>query len=220
MESERNITNDIITEYINDFYIPNGMEFDILRRDAEENKVPIILKETESFLKVLLKIIKPAKILEIGCAIGYSAMFFAEVSGVSVLTIEKDEIIYDKAVENIKKLGYSDLIDIRLGDGEQVLNNLQNEGVSDFDFVFIDAAKSHYLRFLKASLPLCSPQAVIVSDNVLFRGRVASDIYDPAGKYKTNIKNMRQYVDYICRNDSMDTTIVSIGDGIAISKLK
>ena len=106
MESNRNITNDIVTEYINRFYEPVSDELGMLRLESEAEKIPIILKETESFLRTFLSITQPKRILEIGCAVGYSAMFFAAVTGAEVVTVEKDHEMAEKAVENIKRLGY------------------------------------------------------------------------------------------------------------------
>jgi len=220
MNSERNITNDLVTEYINGFYTPLTQELGQLRTESEEKKVPIILKESETFLNVFLKITAPKRILEIGCAVGYSAMFFTESCGAQVITIEKDHDMAVTAAGNFEKLGYSDRVRVIEADGEEGVNQLIEACEEPFDLVFIDAAKSHYKRFLEASLPLCRPGTVIVSDNVLFKARIASDIYDPTGKHKTNIKKMREYVDFISNDKRFDTTVVACGDGLSISKLK
>lgn len=217
---ERNITNDIVTEYINGFYQPASPELGTLRLEAEAEKVPIILKETESFLRVMLSIAAPKRILEIGCAVGYSAMFFTAVTGAQVVTIEKDPEMAAKASANIKRLGYEDKIRIVEGDGEEGVNALFEQGEEPFDMVFIDAAKSHYKRFLEASWKLCRQGTVVISDNVLFKARIASDIYDPTGKHKTNIKKMREYVDFITSDPRMETSIIACGDGVSVSKIK
>ena len=217
---ERNITNDIVTEYINGFYQPASPELGTLRLEAEAEKVPIILKETESFLRVMLSIAAPKRILEIGCAVGYSAMFFTAVTGAQVVTIEKDPEMAAKASANIKRLGYEDKIRIVEGDGEEGVNALFEQVEEPFDMVFIDAAKSHYKRFLEASWKLCRQGTVVISDNVLFKARIASDIYDPTGKHKTNIKKMREYVDFITSDPRMETSIIACGDGVSVSKIK
>lgn len=217
---ERNITNDIVTEYINGFYQPASPELGTLRLEAEAEKVPIILKETESFLRVMLSIAAPKRILEIGCAVGYSAMFFTAVTGAQVVTIEKDPEMAAKASANIKRLGYEDKIRIVEGDGEEGVNAMFEQGEEPFDMVFIDAAKSHYKRFLDASWKLCRQGTVVISDNVLFKARIASDIYDPTGKHKTNIKKMREYVDFITSDPRMETSIIACGDGVSVSKIK
>lgn len=220
MESNRNITNDIVTEYINSFYEPVSDELGRLRLESEAEKVPIILRETESFLRTFLSITQPKRILEIGCAVGYSAMFFSAVSGAEVVTIEKDPEMAAKASANIKRLCFEDKIRIIEGDGEEGIDGLFEQGEAPFDIVFIDAAKSHYKRFLEASWKLCRPGTIVISDNVLFKARIASDIYDPTGKHKTNIKKMREYVEFITSDPRLETTIIACGDGISVSKIK
>lgn len=220
MEAKRNITNDIVTDYINGFYKPLTEELKQLREISEEEKVPIILKETESFFNTFLKITAPKRILEVGCAVGYSAMFFAELTGAEVYTIEKEHEVYLNARANVERMGYSDKVKVFEGDGEEVIRQLADENTEPFDFVFIDAAKSHYKRFLEAALPLCVKNAVIAADNVLFKARIADDIYDPTGKHKTNIKKMREFVSFINEDSQFDTCIMAVGDGLSISKLR
>lgn len=220
---ERNITNDKVTEYINQYYEAVTEGLAELRKQSEQEKVPIILKETESFLKVFLGITKPERILEIGCAVGYSSMFFNAACGAEVVTIEKSDEMYEKAVSNIKKLGFSDKITVLKGDGEEVMKLLweQTDSENDgFDLVFIDAAKSHYKRFLEAALPLCRKNAVIIADNVLFKARVVSDEYDPAGKHRTNVRKLREFTDFINNDDRFETSVIACGDGISVTRLK
>ena len=220
MEAKRNITNDLVTDYINGFYTPLTDELGKLRVDSEEKNVPIILKETESFLKTFLGVIKPARILEIGCAVGYWAMFFAQLTGAEVYTIEKNSEMVETAVKNIESLGYAEKINVFEGDGEEIAELLKKEGTKPFDVVFIDAAKSHYQRFFDACLPLCGPDTVIIADNVLFKGRIADDKYDPDGKYKTNIRRMREFIAYIMNKPSLDSSILAVGDGLSITRFK
>ena len=220
MEANRNITNDLVTDYINGFYTPLTDELGKLRVDSEEKNVPIILKETESFLKTFLGVIKPARILEIGCAVGYSAMFFAQLTGAEVYTIEKNSEMVETAVKNIESLGYAEKINVFEGDGEEIAELLKKEGTKPFDVVFIDAAKSHYQRFFDACLPLCGPGTMIIADNVLFKGRIADDKYDPDGKYKTNIRRMREFIAYIMNKPSLDSSILAVGDGLSITRFK
>lgn len=127
MKAKRNITNDLVTDYINGFYAPLTDELGKLRVDSEEKNVPIILKETESFLKTFLGVIKPARILEIGCAVGYSAMFFAQLTGAEVYTIEKNFEMVETAVKNIESLGYAEKINVFEGDGEEIAELLKKE---------------------------------------------------------------------------------------------
>lgn len=220
MNSTRNIINDKVSEYLNSFYKGVTEELTDFRLKAEAENVPIILKETESFLNTFLAIIKPTKILEVGTAVGYSASFFAETTEALIYTIEKDEETYNKAKLNIENLGYKDKIFNYVGDGTEVIKSLENEGIRDFDLVFIDAAKSHYKDFLNAALPLCSKNAIIIADNVLFRARVASDEYDEKGRHKTNIRKLREFNEYINDKERFNTTIIAVGDGLSITVLK
>ena len=128
--------------------------------------------------------------------------------------------MYDIAKKNIKLFNKENQIVQFLDDGEAAIDTIREKGIKDFDFVFIDAAKSHYKRFLDAILPLCKDGTIIVSDNILFKGKTVSDEYDVNNKYKTSIRKMREYIDYICSNSALDTTINSVGDGVAISIIK
>lgn len=214
-----NITNDLVTEYINGFYEEPTEGLKALRVSSEEAKVPIILRETESFLNILLKINQPKNILEIGTATGYSSSFFAWVCpDARITTIEKFDDKAKIARDNIEQLGYCDRITVLTGDGEEVIDSLDKD--EKFDFIFIDAAKSHYKRFFDSALKHAAKGAVILCDNVLFKARTVSDQYDPTGKYKTNIRNMREFLDYINNSEEYDTCILSCGDGLSISKLK
>lgn len=211
-----NIINDKVTEYLDERYKPLNEKFQELRNFAELNYIPIILKDTEAFLLNMVRMKKPKRILEIGTAIGYSASCFAEVSkNCEIITIESNIDSKGMAEANIERLGYVNSIKVYLGDAVEVLKELDVN--KKFDFVFIDAGKSHYKDFFDGALKLCAEDAVIISDNVLLQGRTVSDEYDPNGKHKTNIKKMREYIEYITNLENIDTSIVSIGDGLAIS---
>lgn len=213
-----NITNDLVTEYLNGYYRPVSRELEALRQMGEADRVPIILKETETCLNALLSLHRPAKILEIGTAIGYSALYYAHMCPeAEIYTIEKDETAFLAARHNIETAGKQQQIHTLLGDGQEQIEKLRDRGVCGFDFVFIDAAKSHYRRFLDAALSVCREGAVIVSDNILQKAMTASDQYDSRGRHKTNIKKMREYVDYISRDPSLATSLLAIGDGLAVT---
>ena len=147
-------------------------------------------------------------------------MFFAQLTGAEVYTIEKNPEMVETAVKNIESLGYAERINVFEGDGEEIAELLKKEGTKPFDVVFIDAAKSHYRRFFDACLPLCGPDTVIIADNVLFKGRIADDKYDPDGKYKTNIRRMREFIAYIMNKPSLDSSILAVGDGLSITRFK
>lgn len=213
-----NITNDLITEYINGFYRPVNDSLAALREIGERDRVPIILKETEVFLTSVLALKRPVKILEIGTAIGYSSLYFTAVCpDAEVYTIEKDEAAFEAAKHNIKAAGKEDRIHCYIGDGQEQIEKIAENGIRDFDFIFIDAAKSHYKRFLEAALTVAAPEALIVSDNILQKGMTASEDYDTYKKHKTNIRKMREYVEYISNSRELNTSLMSIGDGVAVS---
>ncbi|MBR5128963.1 MAG: O-methyltransferase [Firmicutes bacterium] len=215
-----NITNKVVTEYINGFYKERTTALCELRKEAEENHVPIILRDTEDLLESLVLLKKPTKILEIGAAVGYSSSFFASLDeNIKVTTIEADEKTYETAKSNIKKLGYEDRVTILFGDAREVLENLAENNDKDYDLVFIDAAKSHYKAFWDLSMPILKDDALVICDNILMKGMTASDEFDVKKKYKTSIRKMRDFLDYINSLDYAKTTTLSVGDGITISVL-
>ena len=217
MDKTKNITNELVTAYLEGFYRQSSDSLMQLREEAERNGVPVILRETEDFLNLLLALVKPERILEIGAAVGYAAAYFAITTGAEVVTIEKDPQMQREAYANIKKMGLEEKVKVLLGDGVTVINQLTEKKEKPFDFIFIDAAKSHYRDFLDAAFPLCHKGTVIVSDNVLFQGRTVSDLYDPKKKYKTSIRKLREYVAYIYSRSDLKTSVIACGDGVAIS---
>lgn len=217
-----NITNDIITAYINTLYTGSNPKLKELREFAEEKKIPIILKDTEGLLLSLMKIKRPARLLEIGAAVGYSACCFADGCGCDVTTIEADKEVYEAALSNVQNLGFSDKVQVLHGDARDVLESMASDICESelYDVVFIDAAKSHYKAFWDLALPLCRDDALIICDNVLMKGMTASDEYDPNRKYKTSIRKMREFIKYITGLEYADTCILPVGDGVSISVIK
>ncbi|WP_312353136.1 O-methyltransferase [Aminipila sp.] len=215
-----NIINDKVTQYIDELYKPLTPELGQLRREAEEARVPIILRDTEGLLLNIIRMNNPKRILEIGTAVGYSASCFAAVNKeTEIITVEYNEETYKTALMNIEKLGFSDNITVYLGDGAEVTEKLYEEGCSPFDLIFIDAAKSHYKRFWEAAVKLTHAGTVIISDNVLMKAMTVSNEYDVYGKHKTNIRKMREYVQYINQLEDCHTCVIPVGDGVAISIL-
>ncbi len=221
MNLDMDITARSVTEYINSKYKP---PFDILvpfRNVGERDGVPVIRKETETVLTMLLDLARPKKIFEIGTAIGYSTAFFAlSCPEAEVVSVEKDENAYRAAELNMKNAGVSDRVRLYLGDGQEVAVKLKEEGEGGFDFVFIDAGKSHYRRFLDSVLEISADRALIVSDNILEHGMTASDEYDPKNKHKTNVLNMRAYINHLMRDEHFRTTLLSSGDGLAVTRYR
>lgn len=210
------ITDKIVSAFIDDLYKCDNEQLKELRSFAEKNRVPIILRSTEMLLTNLFKIRKPANILEIGAAIGYSSSVFADSCGCNVTTVESDENSYNIAVNNIKALGLDDKINVLHGDARNVLDQLALKP-EKYDVVFIDAAKSHYKAFWDLAVPLCTEDALIICDNVLMKGMTVSDEYDPNRKYKTSIRKMREFIKYITNLSYADTCVLPVGDGVSIS---
>ena len=209
-----NIVNDKVENYIRETLKPSQGLLRDLEVYAEENSVPIIHKEVADLLRVLLKLKKPKKILELGCAIGYSSLFFADVldGDVEIVTTERNPLMLERAQENIKKAGMEDRIKILVGDAEETLKDLEGS----FDMIFIDAAKGHYKMVFVMLIDKLNHGGIVISDNILYKGMIASDDYVVRRK-KTIVKRMRTYLDYICDLEGISTSLVPIGDGLAIS---
>ena len=221
----KDITNEAVTEYLSNFYKPLTPELGELRDALEAEPVPVILRETEDFLSTFMDVIKPFKVLEIGTAVGYSAMFFAEkirqydqLSGPQVYTIEKDETMFRRAMQEIKKLGYEDYIRCYLGDCEEGIKQIEEEGSNRFGLIFIDAAKSHYRRFLEASLSLLADDGVIICDDTLFQGRPALEGEIPPRKHRTNTLALREFNEFVKTDPRFSSTHLAVGNGITIIK--
>ncbi len=215
----RYITNSVITEYVDGLYTPASDALAQLRQEAEDGNLPIILKDTERTLAMLLLMNRPTRILEIGTLIGYSACFFAAVCGpdTEIVTMERDPEYVKKAEKNINLLGYQEQIRIVEGDARDTLQDL--DGI--FDFVFIDAAKSHYREYWDKILPFCRAGSLIVCDNVLMRGSVVSEQYDSVPRrHRTSIRRMRAFLEHITGTDEADTAVTTVGDGLSISLIR
>lgn len=175
---------------------------------AEENLIPIITPEVENFLRVFLQLTKPKRILEIGTAIGYSALHMHEISNAEIVTIEKKSELADIA----KTFTAGKPIEILTGNAVELLPALTGE----FCISFLDGAKGQYLKMLPDLMRLSK---VIVCDNVLYKGKVASGEVEPRGQ-RTIVNNLRKFLDEISHNPALDTTILPLGDGISISIVK
>ncbi len=220
-----NIMTEQVTAYLDELYQPLNPFLEQLRVDAQTNKVPIILRDTEMLLGNLLRLRKPKRILEIGTAVGYSAIYFASVcEGVEITTLEVSEESVAIAKENIQKAGMSGQIEVITGDAKESLllldGQVQEKERQLYDFIFIDAAKGQYQAFWDACQPLCAPQALLVSDNVLFKGMTASDDFVLNRKYNTIIRRMREYLHNITNLETADTCVLAVGDGVAVSFMK
>ena len=192
----------------------NDKEFEIVKERALENHIPIIMDDTLEKIKEILENEKPTKILEIGTAVGYSASCFVKYAPeVIVDTIELDEERAKEAIENVKKIGVSENINIMIGNAVEILPTLSGE----YDIVFIDAAKSKYSIFLEEGIRLIRNGGLILADNVLYKGYVMSD-YNKH-KQRTAVRHLREYIKEVTENPSLETEILEIGDGLAITRV-
>ncbi|MBQ6820340.1 MAG: O-methyltransferase [Clostridium sp.] len=209
------ITYDYMEEYIRSLIPQASDKYKELEDFALENKVPIAQKETAKFLEFIVSMKKPMKILELGTAIGYSAILMHEASGnkASITTVERDENMIKYASENFKKYNLEHKIEIKQGDCLEILENLEGQ----YDLIFMDAGKGHYNHFLPNCLRLLSEDGIIVADNVLFRGMVASDDLVKRRKI-TIVKRMRKYLELVSKDENLITSVIPMGDGIAVTK--
>ena len=192
----------------------NKQELEKIKQKALENHIPIIMDDTLEVIEKELKENPPKRILEIGAAVGYSAMCFSEFlaeNGV-IDTIERDEERIQEAKENFKNVGVENKINLYEGDAVEILPTLNEK----YDMVFIDAAKGKYPFFLKESLRMIKDNGVIFADNILYKGYVMSD-YNKH-KQRTAVTHLRQYIKEITENPELETQILEVGDGLAISK--
>ena len=209
------VTFDYMEEYLRGLIPNRDKDLLELEKFAIENRVPIIQKETAKFLEFMISMKEPNNILELGTAIGYSSILMSKTlnNKCKITTIERDEKMINLAKENIKSFGLEDNIEIKEGDCLEILEKLDNK----YDLIFMDAGKGHYNHFLPHCLRLLSDKGVIIADNVLFRGMVASDDLVKRRKI-TIVKRMRTYLDIVSNDKNLITTVIPMGDGIALTK--
>ena len=211
------ITYDYMEEYIRSLIPDSTGKFNELEEFAKEKGVPIAQKETIKFLEFMVSMKKPIRILELGTAIGYSAILMYDAAGTNphITTIERSEEMIELAKKNIKNFGLEDKISIEEGDCLEVLERLEEP----YDLIFMDAGKGHYNHFLPHCLRLLKEDGIIIADNVLFRGMVASNDLVKRRKI-TIVKRMRTYLEMVSKDDNLVTSVIPMGDGIAITKRK
>lgn len=213
MESER--ISDFIKHYtsVTDDFLAE------LRKDAEEDGVPIIRAETESFLRSIILLIKPRRILELGTATGYSAIFMERTAegqepGIELIdTIEDWEPRAAEASRNIAKTDHPEKIHLIKGDAAKIMKSL----VGPYDLIFIDAAKGQYPDYLTEAMRLTKKGSVILADNIFQGGEILESKYIVERRDRTIHKRLREYLDRIFADERLATSIVPVGDGMAFS---
>ena len=204
--------------YLNSIEKPFSGMLDEIERDALEMSVPIIRKDMQYLMRTLLSMKRPHKLLEVGSGVGFSAILMAEVlyGKCDITTIENYEPRISVARENFIKSGYGDKITLLEGDAQDILPTLDKT----FDFVFMDAAKGQYINFWADIKRLTASGSVIVTDNVMQDGDILESHFAVKRRNRTIHKRMREYLYELCQDDMYDTTILPVGDGVAVTVVR
>ena len=242
------ITNERVVSFIHSLESSNGAILDQIEIEALTNEVPIIRKETQSFLKTMITLLKPRRILEIGTAVGFSSLLMCEFAPVDcrIVTIENYAPRIPIARENFKRMGREEQITLVEGDAVEVLQELveqlelhdispstvcneqlelhdinpSTEHSEQYDLIFMDAAKAQYPMYLPYTIKLLKPGGVLLTDNVLQDGELIQSKYIIERRQRTIHKRMREYLYDLKHHELLETTILPLGDGLAMSVLK
>ena len=209
-----NINYEHIVNYLNETLPKSDGLLGELEEYAEKHLTPIIQKEVRCLLECLLAYKTPERILEVGTAIGYSAIFFAMHTTKSgqVITLEKDPDYIERAKSNIEKSEVAHKIKIIEGDAVDTIMNIEGE----FDIVFLDANKSKYRHYFDVIFPKIKPGGLLICDNILYKGMVSNDELLPR-KHNTIVRALRDFLPFIANHPQLSTSIIPIGDGVTIS---
>lgn len=209
------IVDERMTSFINSYASPNSEMLDSLERFSIETNVPIIRKEMQSLIKFLLATKQPRNVLEVGTAIGFSAVLMAEnlPKTSHITTIEKYEKRIPVAKENFKKFGVEDRITFLEGDATEILKTLEGP----YDLIFMDAAKGQYINFFPDIRRLLSSGGILLSDNVMQDGDILESKFAVERRNRTIYKRMRDYLYELTHDEELTTVILPIGDGVTIS---
>lgn len=212
------IVDERLVTYINSLDTGNTEILDEIEKEAIETYVPIIRKEMQTFLKLILSIKKPLRILEVGTAVGFSAILMAEYNPAvcQIVTIEN----YDKRIpiakENFKRAGKEEQITLLEGDAAEVLKEIEEP----FDFIFMDAAKGQYIHFMPEVMRLLKKDGILISDNVLQDGDIIESRFVVTRRNRTIHKRMRDYLYQLTHHEELVTSVLPVGDGITVSVKK
>ncbi len=209
------IVDERIVTFINSLDTRNSEILETIEKEARESDVPIIRREMQSFLKVLLMLKKPLRVLEVGTAVGFSALLMSEYLPEEgrITTIENYEKRIPVARENFRRAGKEGQITLIEGDAAEVLKTL----TEPYDFIFMDAAKGQYIHYLPDVLRLLSPEGCLVSDNVMQDGDVIESRFAVERRNRTIHARMREYLYELKHREDLVTSIIPLGDGVAVS---
>ena len=209
------IVDERMVTYIRSLEVPESAVIESIEQEALRDRVPIIRKEMQSFLKVLLMIKRPMRILEVGAAVGFSSILMSEYmpEGGHITTIEN----YDKRIPiaraNFKRAGKEEQIDLIEGDALEVMHGLEGP----YDLIFVDAAKGQYIHYFPEVMRLLGTDGVLVSDNVLQEGDIIESRFAVERRNRTIHSRMREYLYELKHHDQLQTSIIPLGDGVALS---
>lgn len=209
------IVDERMRTYINSLDMGNTPFLDELEQNALSERVPIIRKEMQSFIKVLLAMKQPGRILEVGTAVGFSTLLMCEYGppDLEIVTIENYQKRIPIARENFRRTGRESQITLLEGDAAEILKELDGT----FDLIFMDAAKGQYIHWLPNVLRLMHRGSVLVSDNVLQEGDIIESHYLVERRNRTIYKRMREYLYELTHNPVLATSILPLGDGVTVS---
>lgn len=211
---EDNINYEYIIRYLRDTIPQATGHIAEMEAFAKANEVPISQPESIRFVEVLLKIKGAKKILELGTAIGYSAIRMTNACGAEIVTVEISDEMAEIARENFQRAGVCDKVELIQGDAREVIHNIQGEEV--FDVIFVDAAKGQYMEFFPECERLLKKGGILISDNVLYKGMTATDELVVRRKI-TIVRRLRKYLEMLKNNKNFSTALLPVGDGVALS---
>lgn len=209
------IVDERMVTYIRSLEVPESAVIEAIEQEALRDRVPIIRKEMQSFLKVLLMIKRPMRILEVGAAVGFSSILMSEYmpEGGHITTIENHDKRIPIARANFKRAGKEEQIDLIEGDALEVMHGLEGP----YDLIFVDAAKGQYIHYLPEVMRLLGTDGVLVSDNVLQEGDIIESRFAVERRNRTIHSRMREYLYELKHHDQLQTSIIPLGDGVALS---
>ena len=212
------IVDERIVTFLNSMETENSEILEQIEKEALADRVPIIRKETQSFLKVLLTLKKPMSILEIGTAVGFSALLMSEYApeDCKITTIEKFEKRIPIARNNFVRGKKEEQIQLLEGDALEIMKGLKGS----YDFIFMDAAKAQYIHYLPEAVRLLNPEGILLTDNVLQDGDVMESRFAVERRNRTIHARMREFLYEIKHHEELETSILPLGDGVALSVKK